>query len=197
MLRKASSTESDATIASVPWSRSLPAGLPPGTASASTRSGRRAATRAPRCTASAKAITDGGPAGLLDERLQVVGARFHVVRSGAVGGPRPPIVVADDPVIWRELRLERVVDGWMRVGVGSQDNQRSRPSLLPVDLHAIGALEIRHGEMLGGGDQLAGERRQVTDAVLLGRRRRRLEGPAGLVGIGFPEQPAAKILAPG
>ena len=87
---------------------------------------------------------DRGPSGLLDHGLEVVGARFHAVRPRVIRGAGAPIVVANDPVIDRELRFQGIVGRRMRVGIGSKDDQRPRATLLPMDPHAPGTLQVRH-----------------------------------------------------
>src|SRR5581483_7643944 len=147
---------------------------------------------------------DGGrSAGRLDHRLEIVGAGLHVVRAGPGGPAGAAVVEADDPVIRKELGLERVIHGRVRIGVRRQYDEWTGATLLPVDLHAIRTLYIRHGSdsrrgtprrtMVGkrcpwhrfptiagsgarsGRNQLAGERGEVLDAVLLGRCGRGLE----------------------
>src|SRR6476646_10861589 len=127
MLMNAPTTESEETIASVPSRERRPAGLPPGTTSASIKSVRLAPTRTARFTQSARATTTAEP-----PAASITASRSPVPVSMSYG-PRPPILVANDAVIRRELRLERIEHRRMRDAVRREDHQRTGvgASLLP------------------------------------------------------------------
>ena len=145
MLRNAFTTVSDDAIASEPSSAARPAGMPPGTTIASTRSGRSAQARTARLARVAQPDDHRRLAGGLDHRRQVRGPGLHVVWALAARLPGAAVVIADDTVIGGEVGGDRVVHRRVKDGVGSEHDERALAALLPVDLDPVLALKLRHG----------------------------------------------------